>query len=197
MHIYKTIISFLFSIFLVVKCFAGDTTDQIAIIVRIPTYAPKIKYLDHQIHQNKGYEKKVKNYAKIKKDLEHQRDMYLSLLSDVFREYYTASEVYFVPDTLYKNIFKGDTRVFISESGDIVRKNLDGKILMYMIQGKDEYQLLLTNQDHQQQEKPWPYKKGTFLATFKRLFNKESYIKAQIMWFDEKMKMAIKLYNLR
>jgi len=197
MYIYKAIISFLVSIFFVAKCYAGDSAEQIVIIVRIPTYASKIKYLNHQIHQNRGYEKKVKNFEKIKLDIEYQRDTYLSLLTDVFREYYTASEVYFVPDTLYKNIFKGDNNVFISESGDIVRKNLNGKIMMYMIQGKDEYHLLLTNQDHQQQEKPWPYKKGTFLAPFKRLFNKESYIKEQIIWFDEKMKMAIKLHNLR
>ncbi len=111
MYIYKAIISFLVSIFFVAKCYAGDSAEQIVIIVRIPTYASKIKYLNHQIHQNRGYEKKVKNFEKIKLDIEYQRDTYLSLLTDVFREYYTASEVYFVPDTLYKNIFKGDNNI--------------------------------------------------------------------------------------
>jgi hypothetical protein len=67
MYIYKTIISFLVSIFLVAKCYAGDSAEQIVIIVRIPTYASKIKYLNHQIHQKRGYEKKVKILKKLKR----------------------------------------------------------------------------------------------------------------------------------
>lgn len=66
-----------------------------------------------------------------------------------------------------------------------------------MIQGRDEYQLLLTNQEHMRPEFPWPYKKGTFLGAIKSLINKKSYIKEQVSWFDKEMMKAINLYKIR
>ena len=141
--------------------------------------------------------KKRNGFLKIKKETEQQRDKYFSLVYEAFNTYYTATEVYFVPDTLYKNLLRGETIVYTSTAREITHIDLKNKKTMFMIQGRDEYQLLLTNQEHMRPEFPWPYKKGTFLGAIKSLINKKSYIKEQVSWFDKEMMKAINLYKIR
>lgn len=196
-NIFRTFITLIFLFSTCLQSFSEDSISYVVIVMRIPTYAAKIQYLDTQISQKDISAKKRNSFVKIKKETEQQRDEYFSLIYDAFNTYYTATEVYFVPDTLYKNLLRGEAKVYISSDRVITHIDLKNKKTLFMIQGRDEYQLLLTNQDHLRPGFPWPYKKGTFLGAIKSLINKKSYIKEQVSWFDTEMTKAIKLYNIR
>ncbi len=197
MNIFKTFITLALLFSTCLQSFAEDSIRNVVIVMRIPTYNAKIKYLDAQISKKDISAKKRNGFLKIKKETEQQRDKYFSLVYEAFNTYYTATEVYFVPDTLYKNLLRGETKVYISTAREITHIDLKNKKTMFMIQGRDEYQLLLTNQEHMRPEFPWPYKKGTFLGAIKSLINKKSYIKEQVSWFDKEMMKAINLYKIR
>ena len=197
MNIFKTFITLTLLFSTCLQSFAEDSIRNVVIVMRIPTYNAKIKYLDAQISKKDISAKKRNGFLKIKKETEQQRDKYFSLVYEAFNTYYTATEVYFVPDTLYKNLLRDETKVYISTAREITHIDLKNKKTMFMIQGSDEYQLLLTNQEHMRPEFPWPYKKGTFLGAIKSLINKKSYIKEQVSWFDKEMMKAINLYKIR
>ncbi|MFZ1526771.1 MAG: hypothetical protein WAT22_18255 [Saprospiraceae bacterium] len=197
MNIFKTFITLTLLFSTCLQSFAEDSIRNVVIVMRIPTYNAKIKYLDAQISKKDISAKKRNGFLKIKKETEQQRDKYFSLVYEAFNTYYTATEVYFVPDTLYKNLLRDETKVYISTAREITHIDLKNKKTMFMIQGRDEYQLLLTNQEHMRPEFPWPYKKGTFLGAIKSLINKKSYIKEQVSWFDKEMMKAINLYKIR
>lgn len=160
---------------------------ELAIVVRVPTYTGKINFLSKQMHNPElSLQKKAKFQNSLNKTIEKRND-YFNLIKNGFNSYFKTCEVYYIPDTLYKEHLDGNSNVFINDSAEIQSLNTEGKKFIYILQGKDEYQLLLTDRDGNKLQKPWPYMKNTFLAAFKLLLDKEAYINNQIRYFDEKI----------
>ena len=161
------------------------------LIVRVPTSAGKLRQLDIQLNQKSLSQKnKVTIRREIDETIQKTKE-YFKTIHSLFIQSYTVGNVLFVPDTLYKRYLEGDTSVFISDAGDIIRIDLYGKNLLHIIQGKDEYQLLLTDKYGNKLGNPWPYKKSTFFSVLKQLFNSKSYLYDQIVWFDQKIRLAM------
>lgn len=165
--------------------------DPPVLIFRVPTFSAKINYLDNQINKTAQDPSYNVSLRREKEKTIQKKDKYFSYLVSIFKQAYSIGDVLFVPDTLYKRYLDGDMTVFINDTGKFTSIDLHGKKLIHMIQGKDEYQLLLTDKYGNRLASPWPYKKNTFFSSFKQLYNSESYLYNQIIWFDKKIKMAM------
>jgi hypothetical protein len=166
---------------------SAEVKPSITVIVRIPTFANKINYLQAQTQlpdlSPKVKKKQMDALTKTKQD----RDAYFSTLYTGFINYFHACEVLFMPDSLYKRYLNGDRNVFISPTGQLFDKAITTDSVFYIIQSNNIHQLLLTNKSGQKLSKPWPYKKNTFLPAFKQLWQQKEFIFDQIRWFDKKI----------
>ena len=163
-------------------------TSETALLVRVPVFGKKINYLTQTLAKSNL---NAKTRASLEKQLATtitENDAYYDILTDGFKTSFTFSDVFFVPDSLFKEFNAGRRDVFLNENNEIdpnIKGPKDDYLLM--IQGNSIEQLLLVDKDSHQLEKPFPYKRNTFLPAFKKIFEREKYMSKQIAWFNKKL----------
>ncbi len=158
------------------------------LIVRIPVFAPKIKYLRSILSDPKTNQA---SKSAIQKQLDKTLDdnkTYFDLIHDGFSKEFFAKEVLFLPDSLFKSFIAGEKTGFLNKNGELdTSLQCDAKYSFFIITGKDSDQLLFVDEDLNPAGFPFPYKKNTFLPAFKKLLDKEKYIQKQISHFNKKL----------
>ncbi len=163
-------------------------TSETSLLVRVPVFGKKINYLRQALTKPNLNPKARVSFEKQLNTTVQENKEYFDLLSIGFKEKYTTSKVYFIPDSLFNAFNAGRRDVFLNQDNKIdpnIKGPTDGYLLM--TQGNSVEQLLLVDKKGNRLEKPFPYKKSTFLPAFKKLFDKEKYIQSQIEWFDKKL----------
>ena len=163
-------------------------SSETALLVRVPVFGKKINYLTQALAKPNLNPKTRASFEKQLKTTISENKAYFNILTDGFKTNYTSSLVYFVPDSLFKEFNAGRRDVFLNENNEI-DPSIKGpeEDYLLMIQGNSVEQLLLVDKNGHQLDKPFPYKKNTFLPAFKKLFDKKNYIISQIAWFDKKL----------
>jgi len=163
-------------------------SSETALLVRVPVFGKKINYLTQALDKPNLNPKARASFEKQLKITITENKAYFDIITEGFKTNYTSSEVYFVPDSLFKEFNAGRRDVFLNENNEI-DPSIKGPKAEYllMIQGNSVEQLLLVDKNGNQLEKPFPYKKNTFLPAFKKLFDKENYMSKQIAWFNKKL----------
>lgn len=166
----------------------GQTKEDVCIIFRIPVNGKKINYLEDKLKQLKQGDK---NYDSIKETLENtinENYDYFHILREGFNVYFDVAKVYFLPDSSYNSFLKGQPYNFLNESGqpDPSIKCTANNYYFFII-GKDKEQLLLVDKNLKSLDKPFPYKKNTFMPAFKKILNRQMFINNQIRYFNEKL----------
>jgi len=163
-------------------------TSETSLLVRIPVFGKKINFLTQSLAKSNLNPKVRASFEKQLQTTIQENKEYFDLLSKGFAEKYATTKVYFVPDSLFKEFNAGRKDVFLNDNNKI-DPNIKGPTEDYllMIQGNSIEQLLLVDKEGYRLEKPFPYKKNTFLPAFKKLLDNEKYIQSQIEWFDKKL----------
>jgi len=166
----------------------GQPKEGACIIFRIPVNGKKINYLEDKLkHLNKG----DKSYDSVKETLENTYNEnldYFHILREGFNEYFDAAKVYFLPDSSYNSFLKGQPYNFLNDSGQPDPSiKCDEKNFYFIITGKDKEQLLFVDKNLNPLDKPFPYKKNTFMPAFKKILNRQLFINNQIRYFNEKL----------
>lgn len=163
-------------------------TSGTALLVRVPVFGKKINYLTQALAKP---DLNPKARASFEKQLEAtitENKVYFDIITEGFKTNYTSSEVYFVPDSLFKEFNAGRRDVFLNENNEIdpsIKGPKDDYLLM--IQGNSVEQLLLVDKNGHQLDQPFPHKRNTFLPAFKKFFEREKYMSKQIAWFNKKL----------
>jgi hypothetical protein len=163
-------------------------TSETALLVRVPVFGKKINYLTQALTKPNLNPKARASFEKQLKTTITENKAYFDIITEGFKTNYTSSEVFFVPDSLFKQFNAGRRDVFLNENNEIdpsIKGPKDDYLLM--IQGNSVEQLLLVDKNGNQLDKPFPYKRNTFLPAFKKLFEREKYMSKQIAWFDKKL----------
>ena len=164
------------------------------LIVRVPTQSKKIKYYESLL-SNKSLSEKVKiNYAKLNEGFRVQDSIYFENLAIGFNRYYTFSSIYYVQDTDFKLFIEGSREVFVRPHFD-ENQILECECNEYYIMTveRETNQFILTNSNLQKLQAPFPHKKSTFLSSFKKIIDLNTYIHNQIKWFNENLFKLSKL----
>ena len=164
-------------------------TSETALLVRVPVFGKKINYLTQALAKPNLNPKARASFERQLETTITENQAYFDILMDGFKTNYTSSQVFFVPDSLFKQFNAGRRDVFLNENNEIdpsIKGPQDDYLLM--IQGNSVEQLLLVDKDGYRLDKPFPYKRNTFLPAFKKLFEREKYMSKQIAWFDKKLK---------
>ncbi len=166
----------------------GQPKEEVCIIFRIPVNGKKINYLEDKLkHLNKG----DKSYDSLKETLENTYNEnldYFHILREGFNVYFDAAKVYFLPDSSYNSFLKGQPYNFLNDSGQPDSSiKCDEKNFYFIITGKDKEQLLFVDKNLNPLDKPFPYKKNTFMPAFKKILNRQLFINNQIRYFNEKL----------
>lgn len=164
-------------------------SSETALLVRVPVFGKKITYLTQALAKPNLNPKTKASFEKQLETTITENKAYFDILIDGFKTNYTSSQVFFVPDSLFKQFNAGRRDVFLNENNEI-DPSIKGPVGDYllMIQGNSVEQLLLVDKNGYRLDKPFPYKRNTFLPAFKKLFEREKYMSKQIAWFNKKLK---------
>ncbi len=192
-----------FYTFMVIICFAcagcyrtiiysgdvGDGTSHFKkpIVVRVPTQGKKIKYLASRISQPGISPKMAGEYSQLLLKAKSEDAAHFNLIQQSFETYFKWSEVYFIPDSLYKDFLAGSKNVCLSSVGKLMENIAPPSDYLMISTPNNPDQLVLTDKETHRLPKPYPYKRNTFLPAFKKLFNKKNYLETQIKYFNEKL----------
>jgi hypothetical protein len=166
----------------------ANKLHQSTLIVRVPSQGNKIRFLKSAITNPKTTSSNVVKYKKLLDETMTENKDHYDILIQGFKTNYTFSAVLFMPDSLYKSFIRGNRNVFLNESNEIDNQMIcECKNYFFISHEKNNDVLVLKNSDDQKLLSPFPYKKNTFLPSFKRLFDQEKYIHNQIKWFDEQL----------
>ena len=166
----------------------AETWKNACLIVRIPVFASKIKYLKSILSDSKTSQA---SKSVIQKQLDKTLDdnkKYFELIQSSFSKEFFARDVLFLPDSLFKSFIAGEKTGFINKKGELDSSlQCDAQYSFFIITGKDSDQLLFVDRDLNPAGFPFPYKKNTFLPAFKKLLDREKYIQKQISHFNQKL----------
>ncbi len=172
-------------------------TNLFPVVVRIPTHGKKINYLKSTIAQSSTLQQtKNKLKGELQKSVEKDQKNF-AMIHNGFRKSFDWSEVYFVPDTMYRKFKSGGREVFVSQSGTSLDSLDIGHDYYLILINQDSEQLLLCDKNGNRLPSPYPYKKNTLLPAFKKIFNKEKYINDQIKYLNDHLHLAINILNTK
>ncbi|MBC7884519.1 MAG: hypothetical protein H7X99_03545 [Saprospiraceae bacterium] len=191
-------------VFLLSSCsrsslYSGDEKSMLAaeqaakmenscLVFRVPVQAGKIRYLKNALSNSQLTPAKTTSLkSQLASTIKTNNDYY-ALIRSGFTAHFDATQVYFVPDSLFKAFEGGKKDVFLNENNQVdptIQCLTDEYFLM--IQSEHAEQFLLVNKNGNRLDSPFPYKKNTFLPGFKRLLSKKKYMHNQIKWFNEKL----------
>jgi len=157
------------------------------LVVRFATYAPKLRYLKTKL-LNSNDEKTSRAIQKEILALENNNQERLNFLKNALEEEYKFSKFVIMPDSLYKNFISGTKFVFFNDQFVIDSSiNLEGKIYYMLINGSNEDQWILVNQDLRQIDRPFPYKATVFMSGLRRVLFPDEYYKRQLRQLNSRL----------
>ena len=171
----------------------ADRWKDACLIVRIPVFGPKIKYLKSVLSNP---ETSQSSRSAVQKQLNitiDENKRYFDLIHAGFNNEFSAKEVFFLPDSLFKSYMAGEKTGFLNKNGELdTTLHCNSDNTFFIIAGKDIDQLWFVDRDLNPAGFPFPYKKNTFLGAFKKLLDKEKYVHNQISYFNEKLLLIAK-----
>lgn len=169
---------------------AKDHASQLhnhTLVVRFSTYAPKLRYLKNSL-LNSNDEKASNALQKEISALEINNQERLYYLKNALEEEYKFSKFLIMPDSLYKSFINGTKNVFFNDQFEIDSSiNLEGKIYYMLINGSNEDQWILVNQDLRQIDRPFPYKATVFMSGLRRVLFPDEYYKRQLRQLNSRL----------
>lgn len=163
------------------------------LIFRMPVYGPKINYLKSKINDSSINKKARTAYQKQLDVTIQENKTYFDILRKGFDDEFTAKKVYMLPDSSFKSFIAGNSPGFLNENG-VLDPNLQCQSAQnyFIITGKDDDQLLFVDALLAKPDQPFPHKKNTFLPAFKKIWDRNNFIKKQIRYFNEKLLLISK-----
>jgi hypothetical protein len=167
---------------------AADKWKNACLIVRIPVFGPKIKYLKSVLSNPETSQSSRSTAQKLLHTTIDENKKYFDLVRKGFDKEFSAKEVYFLPDSLFKSYMAGEKTGFLNKNGEL-DTSLDcySDNTFFIITGKDIDQLSFVDRDLNPAGFPFPFRKNMFLGAFKKLLDKEKYMHKQISYFNEKL----------
>lgn len=168
------------------------TSNAPCFVLRYPVYASKTSFLKKQAYNEELSDKQREKYMKLLNSTIDDNYDYFQLISSAFNEYFNFDELYFLPDSTFKSFQAGKDVSLISKNLTEVKSQNICNDYMLFITGDDRDRFYLVDKNQIVLSEPFPYKKNTFLAVFKKLLNRQSFIENQVKYFSEKLE---EIYN--
>lgn len=159
------------------------------VIVRYPSHANKLSHFKQQMNRSDLPEEKKQLFTQLYENTILENSANFHLLYTTFKDEFEFNHVYFLPDSSYKTFTSNKKGLFINQF-EVNDPSLSCPFDEYyfIINGKDEDQLLFVSKYLSRAPEPLPYKKNIFFPAFKKIFNKPGYLATQVKYFNDKLK---------